>query len=91
MITAERKESLSKLGFSIEDMGAWGEQFEGQYRWLNEKDVDGFGAVQYSEEAAWADADHFAKKYCCPMCGSINSHSASRDGYDNLCNNCECI
>lgn len=27
----------------------------------------------------------------CPMCHSVNSHQAERDGYTGLCNNCEAI
>lgn len=58
------RKQLEALGYTVEDMGKeWGSDFAGQYRWMNsahEADGgDGFGVVQYSEEAAWEDAAQF--------------------------------
>lgn len=66
MITQERKDQLRSAGYKIENLcNAYGPQFDGQFRWLNDNPphVDGFGVIQYSEEDAWADADQFEARY----------------------------
>ena len=62
MISTERIAELEALGYSIEDMAAeYGEEYEGQYRWVNDEttefqDTD----VSCSIEDAWDQADYFA-------------------------------
>jgi len=59
---------LEAIGYTVEDMGAvWGEDFAGQYRWINKRHTqdqgDGFGVIQYSEGEAWSDAVQFEARY----------------------------
>lgn len=55
--------ALMIKGYRIEDMGAeYGENFNGQYRWMNDKNDD-FGVPQFSEDDAWADALQYAPKF----------------------------
>lgn len=61
MITEQRKEYLTLMGYTIEDMGAvWGEEYAGQYRFLNYEEDD-FGVIHFSPEAAWEDCDQYDK------------------------------
>ena len=63
MLTAERQSELTQLGYTIEDVhAAWGEDYKGQFRFMINEDQD-WGEIQYSEEAAWADADQYERKY----------------------------
>lgn len=58
-ISAARIAELESLGYYIEDMGAeWGEEFAGQYRWMNDE-TDEFQDcdTSCSIEDAWIDAD----------------------------------
>lgn len=61
------QEQLEAMGYTVEDMGAvWGEDFAGQYRWLNATHgdkSDGFGVIQYSLAEAWSDAIQFEARY----------------------------
>lgn len=52
------------MGYKIEDVGeVWGDEWAGQFRWINDElDGDTFGAIQYSEEAAWADAEQYQRQ-----------------------------
>ena len=60
-ITTERQVELESLGYYIEDMGEeYGEEFEGEYRWVNDEigefqDTD----MSCSIEDAWVQANYF--------------------------------
>lgn len=67
MITQAQKDVLTAAGYTIEDMGAvWGQDYAGQYRWMNDQHEedggDGFGVEQYSEDDAWEDALQFQEQ-----------------------------
>lgn len=68
MITAARKAELVALGYYVEDMGeTYGEDFEGQFRYMNNIDPDIFQDFDTSDSAddAWIaanDFDHYQKR-----------------------------
>ena len=61
-ISQQRIQELKSLGFYVENMGAeYGEDFEGQYRWMNDKTGEFQEcAPDFSIEAAWIDCDKYA-------------------------------
>lgn len=58
MITFEQKAKATDLGYYVEDMGKeYGNEFAGQFRWMNKFDHDDFQDydVSYSENDAWKE------------------------------------
>ena len=63
MISTTRIAELESLGYYVEDMGVeYGEEFEGQFRFVND-DLDVFqdADTSCSESDAWDQADYFAQ------------------------------
>lgn len=64
MITEQRKQELAAAGYTIEDMSQHGPEWEGQYRWLNDRvEGDGWGYPHCSEQEAWLAAGRHQKDY----------------------------
>ena len=61
MISTTRIAELESLGYYVEDMGVeYGEEFDGQFRWVNDE-IDEFqdADMSCSVEDAWILADDF--------------------------------
>lgn len=60
MITKDQIEALKSRGYYVENMEEeHGEEFAGNYRWMND-DYYEFGFICYSEDEAWTAAYNFA-------------------------------
>lgn len=64
MLTPERIETLKRIGYTVEDMGAeHGSDFKGLYRWLLDEGATDHGGEETSRIDAWNDANNHYEQF----------------------------